>query len=85
MCLTLLYVIQYFLLVSIDTVISCSYPHVDKDIYTKLKPTSLKYALGAGEIDLWLRVLAALPEDFRSIPRTHMAVHTSLTLQFQGF
>ena len=32
----------------------------------------------------WLRALAALPEDPGSIPRTHMAAHNGLLLQFQG-
>jgi hypothetical protein len=33
---------------------------------------------GAGEMDQWLRTLAALPRDLGSIPSTHGAAHSCL-------
>lgn len=39
----------------------------------------------AGEMAQWLTALAILPEDPHSIPRTHMAAHNCLSLQFQGY
>jgi hypothetical protein len=32
---------------------------------------------GAGEMDQWLKALAALPEDLGSIPSTHVAAYNS--------
>jgi hypothetical protein len=32
---------------------------------------------GAGEMAQWLRALVAFPDDLRSIPSTHMVVHTT--------
>ena len=43
-----------------------------------------KIALGAGEMALWLRTLAALAGDLVSIPSSHMAANNHLDSSSRG-
>lgn len=65
------------------TMVTCS--PLDWKVKPHFSKSHLRKYLKAGEMVQWLRVLAALPEDFISVSTAYIAAHIHLQLQVKGF